>query len=244
MKEILSIIERETKGKCFRSQKYSIDTEKVSTIDELKNVIELAKEKGAELVFATDPDSDRIGLAIRDDRNELVLLNGNQTGSLLTYYTLRRWNELGRINGNQYIIKTIVTTQLMGDIAESFGVRYFDVLTGFKYIGEKVYNHELAEDKTFVFGYEESYGCLISDAVRDKDGVQASMMLCEAAVYYASKGKTLLDVLDEIYAEQGFFLDALDNFAFKGIDGAEKITSLVNGLRNDPPKYSGGKRVK
>ena len=137
------------------------------------------------------------------------------------------------------MFNTVVTSDLGDRVCNKYGVSVEKTLTGFKYIGEKVYRHELAGDKSFIFGYEESYGCLISDCVRDKDAVQASLMLCEAAAYYNTKGKSLLDVLEEIYAEHGFFYDALDNFAFKGIDGAERISALVNGLRNDPPKLAG-----
>ncbi len=203
--------------------------------------IELAKEKGAELVFATDPDSDRIGLAIRDDRNELVLLNGNQTGSLLTYYILRRWSELGRINGNQYIIKTIVTTQLMGDIAESFGVRYFDVLTGFKYIAEVI--RTLEGKMQYICGGEESYGFLIGDQVRDKDAVIASVMIAEMAAWAKSKGMTLFDLLCEMYTKYGFYKEGLMSIVRKGSKGQQEIASMMERFRNNPPKQLGGSDV-
>ena len=203
--------------------------------------IELAKEKGAELVFATDPDSDRIGLAIRDDRGELVLLNGNQTGSLLTYYILRRWSELGRIDGNQYILKTIVTTQLMGDIAESFGVRYFDVLTGFKYIAEVI--RELEGRMKYICGGEESYGFLIGDQVRDKDAVIASAMIAEMAAWAKSQGMSLFQLLSHVYTKYGFYKEGLVSIVRKGNKGQQEIAEMMTNMRNNPPKSLGGSRV-
>ena len=203
--------------------------------------IELAKEKGAELVFATDPDSDRIGLAIRDDRGELVLLNGNQTGSLLTYYILRRWSELGRIDGNQYILKTIVTTQLMGDIAESFGVRYFDVLTGFKYIAEVI--RELEGRMKYICGGEESYGFLIGEQVRDKDAVIASAMIAEMAAWAKSQGMSLFQLLSHVYTKYGFYKEGLVSIVRKGNKGQQEIAEMMTNMRNNPPKSLGGSRV-
>ncbi len=203
--------------------------------------MELAKEKDAELVFATDPDSDRIGLAIRDDRGELVLLNGNQTGSLLTYYILRRWSELGRIDGNQYILKTIVTTQLMGDIAESFGVRYFDVLTGFKYIAEVI--RELEGRMKYICGGEESYGFLIGDQVRDKDAVIASAMIAEMAAWAKSQGMSLFQLLSHIYTRYGFYKEGLVSIVRKGNKGQQEIAEMMTNMRNNPPKSLGGSRV-
>ena len=203
--------------------------------------MELAKEKGADLVFATDPDSDRIGLAIRDDRDELVLLNGNQTGSLLTYYILRRWSELGRIDGNQYILKTIVTTQLMGDIAESFGVRYFDVLTGFKYIAEVI--RELEGRMKYICGGEESYGFLIGDQVRDKDAVIASAMIAEMAAWAKSQGMSLFQLLSHVYTKYGFYKEGLVSIVRKGNKGQQEIAEMMTNMRNNPPKSLGGSRV-
>ena len=170
-------------------------------------------------------------------------MTGNQSAAVLLEYILSQKAEKGTLPKNGVMFNTVVTSDLGDRVCAKYGVSVEKTLTGFKYIGEKIYRHELAGDKKFVFGYEESYGCLISDNVRDKDGVQASMMLCEAAAYYNNQGKTLLDVLDELYKEHGFFLDALDNFAFKGIDGADKISALVNGLRNDPPKFAGDVKV-
>ena len=166
-------------------------------------------------------------------------MTGNQSAAVLLEYILSQRTEKGTLPENGVMFNTVVTSDLGDRVCQKYGVEVEKTLTGFKYIGEKVYRHETKGDKTFVFGYEESYGCLISDCVRDKDAVQASLMLCEAAAYYNTKGKTLLDVLSEIYAEHGFFLDALDNFAFKGIDGADRMAALLDGMRKDPPKAAG-----
>ena len=203
---------------------------------------EYAKRADADIVITTDPDCDRLGVAVKRN-GEYVRMTGNQSAAVLLEYILSQRAEKGTLPDNAVMFNTVVTSDLGDRVCAKYGVSVEKTLTGFKYIGEKIYRHELAGDKTFVFGYEESYGCLISDRVRDKDGVQASMMLCEASAYYNTKGKTLLDVLDSLYAEHGFFLDALDNFAFKGLDGADKIKALVNGLRNEPPKAAGNVAV-
>ena len=197
-----------------------------------------AREANADIVITTDPDCDRLGVAV--NRNgEFVRMTGNQSAAVLLEYILSQRAEKGTLPENAVMFNTVVTSDLGDRVCGKYGVSVEKTLTGFKYIGEKVYRHETAGDKQFIFGYEESYGCLISDCVRDKDAVQASLMLCEAAAYYNTKSKTLLDVLEDIYAEHGFFLDALDNFTFKGIDGADRISALVDGLRNDPPKTAG-----
>ena len=201
-----------------------------------------AKEADADIVITTDPDCDRLGVAVKKN-GEYVRMTGNQSAAVLLEYILSQRAEKGTLPENGVMFNTVVTSDLGDRVCQKYGVSVEKTLTGFKYIGEKIYRHETTDKKQFVFGYEESYGCLISDAVRDKDGVQASMMLCEAAAYYSTKGKTLLDVLNELYADHGFFLDALDNFYFKGIDGTEKIGRLVDGLRNDPPKTCGDVKV-
>ncbi len=201
-----------------------------------------AKDADADIIITTDPDCDRLGVAVKKN-GEYVRMTGNQSAAVLLEYILSERKKKGTLPENGVMFNTVVTSNLGDKVCAKYGIETEKTLTGFKYIGEKVYRHELAGDKVFVFGYEESYGCLISDCVRDKDGVQASLMLCEAAAFYNAQGKTLLDVLDELYSEHGFFLDALDNFAFKGIDGAEKITALVNGLRNNPPSTAGNASV-
>lgn len=197
-----------------------------------------AKKADADIVITTDPDCDRLGVAVKKD-GEYVRMTGNQSAAVLLEYILSQRKIKGTLPENGVMVNTIVTSDLGDRVCAKYGVTVEKTLTGFKYIGEKIYNYETKGDKTFVFGYEESYGCLISDCVRDKDAVQASMMLCEAAAYFRKEGKSLLDVLEEIYAEHGFFLDALDNFFFKGVDGSDKIAKLVDGLRNDCPKAAG-----
>jgi len=197
-----------------------------------------AKRADADIVITTDPDCDRLGVAVKRD-GEYVRMTGNQSAAVLLKYILSRRKENGTLPANGVMFNTIVTSDLGDKVCAEYGVVTEKTLTGFKFIGDKIYQHETKGDLEFVFGYEESYGCLIADFVRDKDAVQASLMLCEAAAYYNEQGKTLLDVLDEIYAKHGFYLDALDNFAFKGIDGADKIKALVNGLRFDQPKMAG-----
>ncbi len=197
-----------------------------------------AERSNADIVITTDPDCDRLGVAVRKN-GKYVRMTGNQSAAVLLEYILSQRAEKGTLPENGVMFNTVVTSDLGDRVCKKYGVEVEKTLTGFKYIGEKVYRHETTGDKVFVFGYEESYGCLISDCVRDKDAVQASLMLCEAAAYYNTVGKTLLDVLADIYAKHGFFLDALDNFAFKGIDGADRMAALLNDLRNDPPKAAG-----
>ena len=204
--------------------------------------LEYAKKFDADIVITTDPDCDRLGVAVKHG-GEYVRMTGNQSAAVLLEYILSQRKAQGTLPENGVMFNTIVTSDLGDRICAKYGVSVEKTLTGFKFIGDKIYRHELAGDKTFVFGYEESYGCLISDCVRDKDAVQAAMMLCESAAHYNAEGKTLIDALEELYAEHGFFLDALDNFTFKGLDGAEKISGLVNGLRNDPPAKAGDVEV-
>ena len=201
-----------------------------------------AKKYDADIIITTDPDCDRLGVAVKKG-NEYVRMTGNQSAAVLIKYILSRRQENGTLPKNGVMFNTIVTSDLGDRVCAEYGVKTEKTLTGFKFIGNKIYNHELLGDAEFVFGYEESYGCLIADFVRDKDAVQASLMLCEAAAYYHEQSKSLLDVLEEIYAKHGFYLDALDNFVFKGVDGPEKISQLVNGLRTNPPKNAGDVEV-
>ena len=203
---------------------------------------EYAKNNDADIIITTDPDCDRLGVAVKKN-DEYVRMTGNQSAAVLIKYILSRRAENGTLPKNGVMFNTIVTSDLGDRVCAEYGVKTEKTLTGFKFIGNKIYNHELLGDAEFVFGYEESYGCLIADFVRDKDAVQASLMLCEAAAYYNEQGKSLLDVLEEIYAKHGFYLDALDNFVFKGVDGPEKIAQLVNGLRTNPPKNAGDVEV-
>lgn len=207
----------------------------------MKMAIDLAAKEGAELVLATDPDADRIGVALKDENGEYVLLNGNQTCSLLVYYMLRRWSDLGRLNGRQYIIKTIVTTELVARIAESFGVKHFDCLTGFKYIATVIRNHE--GSMQYIGGGEESFGFLAGDFVRDKDAVSACSLAAEAAAWAKSQGMTLYGLLKEIYMQYGFFREALVSVVRKGKEGQEEIARMMGEYRANPPKSIGGSPV-
>lgn len=205
--------------------------------------IELMKRKNADIAIATDPDCDRLG-AVINCGGEYRLMTGNQSGALLLYYVLSRMSERNAIPNNALMVNTVVTSTLGDKIAESFGVAVEKTLTGFKFIGDKIKKHELSGDKKFVFGYEESYGCLIGDFVRDKDAVQASLMFCEAADYYKKQGKTLIDVLNEIFSKYGYFLDSLTSVTLRGEDGAKKIAAILENLRNNPVREAAGSRVK
>ena len=204
--------------------------------------IKYAKEHDADIVITTDPDCDRLGVAVKRN-GEYVRMTGNQSAAVLLDYILSQKAEQGTLPTNGVMFNTVVTSDLGDRVCAKYGVSVEKTLTGFKFIGDKIYKHETDGDKVFVFGYEESYGCLIGDFVRDKDAVQASLMLCEAAAYYHEQGKSLLDVLEDLFAEHGYFLDALDNFAFSGIDGSAKISALVDGLRNTPPTTVGDVKV-
>lgn len=208
----------------------------------LRRAIELAVKEGADLVLATDPDADRVGIAVRDDRGEFVLVNGNQTACLLTYYCLRRWTELGKMTGNEYIVKTIVTSELMGRIAAGYGVPYFDVLTGFKHIAT-VIREEEPKGNTFICGGEESYGFLVGSYVRDKDAVISCAMVAEMAAWARTQGLTIYGLLKEIYKEYGFFKESLLSLTMKGKEGAEEIQQMMADFRANPPKAICGSPV-
>lgn len=179
------------------------------------------KEVDADIVMATDPDADRVGIAIKNAKNEFELLNGNQTGSLLIYYLLSRWSELGKLDGNQYIVKTIVTTELFKNIADAYQVESFDTLTGFKNIAAVI--RELEGKKTFIGGGEESYGYMISDYVRDKDAIASVAMISEMTAYVKSQGKTLYDYLIEMYLKFGFYREDLVSITKKENQVAKKL---------------------
>ena len=203
--------------------------------------IKLAKEKGADLVMASDPDADRVGIAVRNNENEFVLMNGNQTAAILTYYLLTKWKENGKLDGKQYIVKTIVTTELLKAMADRFGVKYYDVLTGFKYIAEIIRENE--GKTTFIGGGEESYGYLAGEFVRDKDAVIACSLIAEAAAWAAGKGKTMYQLLTDIYLQYGYYQEALVNVVKEGKSGAEEIQKMMDDYRNDPPAIINGSNV-
>lgn len=207
----------------------------------MKMAIELAESEKAEVVLATDPDADRIGMALRDENGQYVLLNGNQTCSLLVYYIVKRWSELGRLRGKEYIVKTIVTTELVARIAESFGVKHFDCLTGFKYIATVMRNHE--QTMQYVCGGEESFGFLAEDFVRDKDAVSACSLAAEAAAWAKSQNMTLYGLLKEMYVRYGFFREALVSVVRKGKEGQEEIAKMMSDYRSNPPRSLGGSPI-
>ena len=207
----------------------------------LKMAVELAEKEGADLVMATDPDSDRVGIAVRDNDGKMVLLNGNQTASLLTYYILTRWQELGKLSSKNYLVKTIVTTELLVEIAKKFGVEIYDVLTGFKYIAQIVRENE--GKREFICGGEESYGFNIGEFVRDKDAVNSCKMIAECAAWAADQGMTLYQLLQKIYQEFGIFREKLLSVTLKGKDGAEQIAQLMKDFRATPPTMIGDEKV-
>lgn len=214
----------------------------------LKLALAKADEVGADLVIATDPDADRIGIAVRQSPEEgggMLLLNGNQTGTLLTYYLLERWKELGKLHpndGREFIVKTVVTTELIARIAASFGVECYDVLTGFKFIAAVIRENE--GKKQFIGGGEESYGYLIGDAVRDKDAVASASLVAECMAWAKFTGKgSLLDLLKDIYVKYGFFKEGLVSVVRKGKDGQAEIKQMMVDFRTNPPASLAGSRV-
>ena len=206
----------------------------------LEMAINKAKEINADLVMATDPDADRVGIAIRQG-DDFILLNGNQTASLLIYYILTKWKENGKLTGNEFIVKTIVTTELLNDIADKYNVEHFDVLTGFKFIADIIKRFE--GEKTFIVGGEESYGYLVSDFVRDKDAVISCAMIAETAAWANDKGVGLLELLKDIYLEFGFYKENLISVVKKGKSGAEEIQQMMVDFRANPPKELVGSKV-
>ncbi len=200
----------------------------------LSMAIDKAKKVGAEIVMATDPDADRLGIALRNPNNEFVLLNGNQTGVLLIHYILSQYKARNKYHGNEYVIKTIVTTDLMDRIAESYNVKCYNVLTGFKYFADLIRNLEGKEK--YIGGGEESYGFLPGDYVRDKDAVASCALFAEMAAFAKENGKTLFDQLTDIYLEYGLYKEKLINIVRKGAEGAGEIKAMMAGYRSNPPK--------
>jgi phosphoglucomutase len=200
--------------------------------DAFELAVKLGNEKNADLLIATDPDADRIGLVVRNDQGEFTVLSGNQTGALLLDYLLTKKQEKQELPDNGIVIKTIVTSELGREIAESFGMNTLDVLTGFKFIGEKIREYETTKAHTFLFGYEESYGYLIEPFARDKDAIQPAVLAAEMTAFYKSNGMTLYEGLQNLYKKYGFFYEDLASFTFKGKEGAEKIQRIMNVFRD------------
>ena len=203
----------------------------------LQKGLELCDELKPDLLLATDPDADRVGIAVKDYDGSYRLLTGNETGAMLTEFILRSRTEAGTLPADPIIVKTIVTTKLINAICNKYGAQLKNVLTGFKYIGEVILNLEKTNDEeNFVFGFEESYGYLSGSYVRDKDAVVASMLICEMAAYYKKQGKTLAMVMDEMYKEYGFYKNTTLNFGFSGASGMQKMDDIMASLRKNAPK--------
>ncbi len=207
----------------------------------LSLALKKGKEVGAELIMATDPDADRVGIAVRDLNNEFILLNGNQTGALLIDYMLSAWSENKKLTGKEFIVKTIVTSELIKEIANSFETACLDTLTGFKYIAGLI--RELEGKMTFIAGGEESYGYLVGDFVRDKDAIASCAFIAEMAAYAKDQGFSLYEKLIDIYLKNGFYKEKLVSLTKKGKSGSEEIQTMMKTLRENPPKELGGSKV-
>jgi phosphoglucomutase len=203
-----------------------------------------AQEIDADIVLATDPDADRVAAAVKNLKGEFELLNGNQTGSLITYYLLNAWKKAGKIKGNEYVVNTIVTTDLINKIAEKMGVKCYETLTGFKYIAAIIREQEQSGDgATYICGGEESYGFMIGDFIRDKDGVSSCTIVAEMAAVAKEQGKTLFEMMLEMYQEYGFYKEELISITKKGMNGAKEIAQMMSDLRANPPMEITGSKV-
>jgi phosphoglucomutase len=207
----------------------------------LKMAVEKAIESGADLVMASDPDADRVGAAVRNEKGEFVLLNGNQTLLIFIYYLITRWKELDKLEGNEYVVKTIVSTELIKNVAKKHGVKMFDCYTGFKWIADVMRQNE--DKKTYIGGGEESYGFLAENFVRDKDAVSACMLLAEIAAWAADNGRTVYELLQDIYVEYGFSKEVGVSVYKEGKSGAEEIEAMMKNFRENPMKELAGSKV-
>ena len=206
--------------------------------------LKLAKEVDADLVLATDPDADRLGVRVKDKNGEYHDLTGNMSGCLLANYEISQRKAVnGSLPEDGALIKTIVTTNLADAIAKGYGVKLIEVLTGFKFIGQQILGFEKSGKGSYLFGFEESYGCLIGTYARDKDAIVATMALCEAAAYYKTQGKTLWDAMIEMYEQFGYYKDDIKAVTMKGIEGLQKIQDIMNSLRQNPPAEFAGHKV-
>lgn len=200
--------------------------------------IKKAIEVNADLVMATDPDADRLGVAVKNDKGEYVILNGNQTALVFIYYIITKMKEAGKMKGNEFIVKTIVSTELIAEIARKNNIGYYDVYTGFKFIAEVIREQE--GKKKYIGGGEESFGFMPADFVRDKDAVSACALMAEIAAWAIDQGKTLYELLQDIYLEYGFSKEKLKSVVRPGKQGADEIQQMMNGFRTNPPKSLGG----
>lgn len=209
----------------------------------LELAIREGKKIDADILIGTDPDADRLGIAVKDDKGEYVVLTGNQTGAILLHYILSEKQKQGKLPSNGVVLKTIVTSEIGREIANSFNLDTIDVLTGFKFIGEKIKEYEQTGEYKFQFGYEESYGYLISDFARDKDAVQAALLSVEVCAYYKNKGMTMYEGLMEIFEKYGYYREGLESLTLKGKEGAEQINNLLATFRSEPPTVVAGRKV-
>ena len=238
-KNVAVVKEQEMPDSNFSTVKYPNPEEK----EVFDIAIEMAKKDGADIIIGTDPDCDRVGVVVKDNNGEYIVLNGNQVGSLLVDYVIsNKVDDIKKMN-NPMIVKTIVTSELGAKIANSYGVGCVDTLTGFKFIGEKIHEYEMSGDSTFIMGYEESYGYLVGTHARDKDGVVSALLISEMAAYYYDKGMTLYEGLQEVYAKYGYYREELKSITLKGIDGMEQIKSIMNTFRTSDINEIGGIKV-
>jgi phosphoglucomutase len=206
--------------------------------------LKLAKEKDADLVLATDPDADRLGVYVKDAQGEYRVLTGNMSGCLLADYTIGQIQaKEGKLPEDGALISTIVTSNMAAAIAKGYGINFIEVLTGFKYIGQQILGFETSGKGTYLFGFEESYGCLIGTHARDKDAIVATMALCEAAAFYKEQGKTLWDAMIDLYEKYGYYKDSIKAITLAGKEGLEKIASILDQLRKEPPAEIAGYKV-
>lgn len=205
--------------------------------------IQYGEEIHADILLGTDPDTDRVGVAVRNEKGEYQVLTGNQVGALLLHYLITEQKKQGTLKSNATVLKTIVTSEIGRDIATTHGLDTIDTLTGFKFIGEKIREFEQTGEKSFLFGYEESYGYLVKPFARDKDAVQACMLIAEVAAYYKTKGMTLYEGLLEVFEQYGYYREGLESLTLKGKDGVEQINSILTAFRGTPPKEMGGKSI-
>lgn len=238
-KQVYVVAEQEQPDGNFSTVKSPNPEEK----EAFTKAIELARKVEADVIIGTDPDADRMGAVVKNNDGDYVVLTGNQSGAIMVHYLLSQLQAREQMPDNGVVIKTIVTSELGEVIAKHYGASVENTLTGFKYIGEKMTRYEQTGEKTFLFGYEESYGYLTGTYARDKDAIVASLFICEAAAYYSTQGKTLYDVLQELYEQFGYFLESQQSRTLKGIDGVVQIAAIMTNFREQPPTEIAGIRV-
>ena len=238
-KNVLVVKEQELPDSAFSTVKSPNPEEKAA----FEIAIGLAKKENVDLIIGTDPDCDRVGVVVRNAAGEYVVLTGNQTGCLLLEYILSQKKEKGVLPANGFAVKTIVTTELTKAIANHYNIELVEVLTGFKFIGEKIKLLDEFGDKKYLFGFEESYGYLAGTSVRDKDGVVASMLIAEMAAYYRTRGMSLYEGLQEVFKKYGFTLEGINSFTLEGKEGVDKIKATLSKLREDRPSKFGSAEV-